>query len=223
MATIYVWFRDANGSVMRAGELRFAEEAGPKGTRLVSEFRYDEAYLENNFAIALNPASMPLETKPFSSSTESGLHGVFEDSLPDAWGRRLLCKKLKLPLSLDIWPQLLLHLNTNCLGALAYTENKRWRKTAERRSILELDDLVNAAQSFENDPNGIKESFAALLQAGSSPGGARPKAIIIDEAGIEWIAKFPSIHDQYDICGLEATAMQLCKDCDINTAEFKII
>jgi len=51
-----------------------------------------------------------------------------------------------------------------------------------------------------------------LLGAGSSPGGARPKALVYDEqAGEHFLAKFPSIKDNVDVVRIEAATMNLFK------------
>lgn len=57
---------------------------------------------------------------------------------------------------------------------------------------------------------------------GSSLGGARPKANVIDEKGEYWIAKFPSKNDEYDVETFEAVSLELASKCNINTPEFKL-
>lgn len=66
------------------------------------------------------------------------------------------------------------------------------------------------------------ERLAALFTCGSSPGGARPKALIEDENSIQWIAKFPRSDDRFQVESLEAATLQLAKDAKIDIPEFKL-
>lgn len=54
-----------------------------------------------------------------------------------------------------------------------------------------------------------------LMSPGSSLGGARPKASVIDESEHLWIAKFPSQHDDYDIAAWEFVAYRLALDAGV--------
>ena len=59
--------------------------------------------------------------------------------------------------------------------------------------------MEEAARNFENDENALNSKWLQqLMQPGSSLGGARPKATVIDTQGQLWIAKFPSKHDKND-------------------------
>lgn len=223
MPSIYVWLRQSDGSRLRAGELRYAERRGPRGVELFSEFRYDGEYLRAPGVIPLNPAFLPLQEQPLSSEpAPSGLHGVFEDSLPDAWGRALLSRQLQLPMSPFIWPDLLLHLGTNCLGALAYTSNRRWSKPQDSAPIMQLGELLDAAAAFERNPDNVDPRYAVLWQAGSSPGGARPKAVVSGEGGA-WLAKFPSVRDGCDMIGLEATGLHIARAAGLTVPDFRVV
>lgn len=53
-------------------------------------FEYNEQWLIDGFSIS--PFSLPLEKKVFISQKEpfDGIFGVFNDSLPDGWGLKLL-------------------------------------------------------------------------------------------------------------------------------------
>lgn len=60
------------------------------------------------------------------------------------------------------------------------------------------------------------------IAPGSSLGGARPKANIIDEQGHLWIAKFPSKNDTIDKAAWEFLAYELAKSAKIDMAESKL-
>jgi len=59
-------------------------------------FRYEREYLERDDAFALDPVSLPLKPESFSVE-HPGVFGIFEDSLPDDWGRKLLVRKHAIP------------------------------------------------------------------------------------------------------------------------------
>ena len=66
-----------------------------------------------------------------------------------------------------------------------------------------LRDLENAAWTLQSDTEvsaeKLSESLRLLVAPGSSIGGARPKAGVLDEQGQLWIAKFPGRNDDRDI------------------------
>lgn len=84
--------------------------------------------------------------------------------------------------------------------------------------------LQEAAKNFENDTDneGAKKWLAVLMASGSSLGGARPKANILDEYGNLWIAKFPSKNDTIDKGAWEFLVYQLAINCGIDMAPSKI-
>ncbi len=89
MIQLYVWFRTPWGAILRAGELRVAEPNRSRGGLLHGEFRYDAAYIDHPATPALDPLHLLLENGIVGADRpHSGLHGVFEDSLPDVPQRR---------------------------------------------------------------------------------------------------------------------------------------
>jgi serine/threonine-protein kinase HipA len=152
--------------------------------------------------------SLPLKTDSFSIN-HPGIFSVFEDSLPDDWGRRLLVRKHQIPRHEQNLPNLLLALGNTGIGALSFTDHEMPHPPSSDISILHLSALVTAAEMFERGE--IRDTdLALLLGAASSPGGARPKAVVFDEAdNIHYLAKFPSIKDQVDVVKIEAATMNL--------------
>jgi serine/threonine-protein kinase HipA len=89
--------------------------------------------------------------------------------------------------------------------------------------ISSLRELEHAASQVEGngettDPEYLKWLYM-LMSPGSSLGGARPKASVIDENEQLWIAKFPSRHDDHDIAAWEFVTYQLAVAAHINMAE----
>jgi serine/threonine-protein kinase HipA len=112
---INVWARLA-GDHRLAGEM-ICEIAETGRSR--SAFRYDRSFLERQDAFALDPVSLPLRTDTFTTD-HSAIFNVFEDSLPDDWGRKLLVRKHQIPRHEQNLPNLLLALGSTGLGALSY-------------------------------------------------------------------------------------------------------
>ncbi|MEI6206832.1 MAG: type II toxin-antitoxin system HipA family toxin [Desulfuromonadales bacterium] len=171
-------------------------------------FRYEREFLERDDAFALDPVSLPLKPESFSVE-HPGIFSVFEDSLPDDWGRKLLIRKHSIPRHGQNLPNLLLALGNSGLGALSYTHHDVPHPPPSNASILKLSALVIEAEKFEQGRYRESE-LTLLLSAGSSPGGARPKAVVYDEVNdIHYLSKFPSIKDHVDVVKTEFATMTL--------------
>lgn len=201
---IKVWERTA-GENRSVGEMvcEIAENGRGKGA-----FRYDREYLEKSGAFALDPVSLQLRPDNLAID-HPGIFGVFEDSLPDDWGRKLLARKYQIPRHEQNLPNLLIALGSTGLGALSFSHNDKPQSPVADISTLHLTELVAAAEMYER--GDIRDTeLSLLLGAGSSPGGARPKAVVYDNAEkIHYLAKFPSIRDYVDVVRIEAATMNL--------------
>ena len=163
--------------------------------------------------------------------------GVFFDSMPDTWGRTLMKRraaqeaatideKAKTLYEIDY---LLGVYDESRMGALRFKtdlngpflDNNNQTPTPPWSSIRELQD---AAHNFENDTKSdeARQWLAILMAPGSSLGGARPKANIIDNDKNLWIAKFPAKNDTTDKATWEFLAYQLALKAGINMSECKI-
>lgn len=203
---IEVWITLAADPVL-AGEMICEIEANGRGR---GAFRYAPGYLRRRGTISLDPVSLPLDDGELTIE-HPGIFGVFEDSLPDDWGRRLLVRKHRIPLHQQNLPNLLLALGASGLGALCYAAKGAPRREPAEVSVLKLDRLIEAAEAFESGDRSDAE-INILLAAGSSPGGARPKALVYDENGDEHcIAKFPSVKDDVDVVRIEAATLALAR------------
>ena len=199
-------FINLDGQTLKAGE--FVCEISPLNGRGRGAFRYIRDYLALSGAYALDPVSLPL-TEGNYAIDHPGVFGVFLDSLPDDWGKRLLIRKHNLPRGRQTFPEMLLALGSSGLGALSYAVPKKPLSPTSEASILSLDRLVYEAELFEAGASNDAD-IAHLLYAGSSPGGARPKALVYDpEPATHYLAKFPSSKDSVDVVRLEAATMSL--------------
>lgn len=221
MIRLDVWITFCDGQKSLCGEILC--EAPDSHGRTEGEFRYAADYLNMQRAFALDPVSLPLTADIFKCPKPSGVFAVFEDSLPDDWGRRLLIRKVDLPRGRQNIPEMLNALGGNGLGALSYFQNKSETADTKQATVLELETLLDAAQRFEKGEIADDPELRMLFNAGSSPGGARPKVLVADADDIQWIAKFPSIKDTLSIVRIETAALSIAKKAGICIPEFKMI
>ena len=183
-------------------------------------FQYDNEWLIDGFSIS--PFSLPLKNDIFISqkSTFNGLHGVFQDSLPDGWGellfRRMAMQKGINPDKVSVLTRLSL-VSGNGLGALTY---EPYQNEYVDDPIFDLDIVASDTRQILNDESSNID-LDSLFQLGGSSGGARPKVHIKDADGY-WIVKFPSHYDPDDIGEKEYEANFLAKKCGIDVNEFKL-
>ncbi len=201
MIKLNVWLTVKQDNAIKAGEL-IVSDPDPQG-RLLGQFRYTPEFLENPSAFALDPVNLPLSQNIFDANRpRSGVHGVFEDSLPDDWGRRLLVRRYNLTRNEQRVPHLLQVLGGNAMGALRYSEDNTFPKASPLIESSELEKIEALSRRFEIDPLAVDEDIAFLFQAASSPGGARPKALVHDE-NHAYLAKFASVKDTFDVVSLK--------------------
>jgi serine/threonine-protein kinase HipA len=221
MIKLNIWVTLANAENLRVGELVVADP--DMQGRLQGQFRYFADYLDHPEAFALDPIHLPLTLDNFSADRpHSGVHGVFEDSLPDDWGRRILARHYHLERNKQRVPHLLSLLRGQGMGALSYSLDSVFPEKSKDVDGQHLTELQRLARQFEEDATSIDEDLALLFQAGSSPGGARPKALIKD-SDRSFLAKFSSIRDQFDVVALEAATMELARRAGVNTAPTKLV
>lgn len=87
--------------------------------------------------------------------------------------------------------------------------------------LLRLAELLGAAMRVDAD-DASDDDLKLLLAPGSSLGGARPKASIIDRDGHLAIAKFPKHDDEIPVSPWEATALSLAAKAGITTTEWRL-
>jgi serine/threonine-protein kinase HipA len=214
-----VWLTLAHGTRLQAGELAFTE-ADAQG-RFASAFRYRPDYLFGPHAFALDPVALPLGEQEFQTTQLNPPLLVFEDALPDVWGRRLLVLKHGLKRGQQGEPHLLRVLGGAGLGALAFAPSGEMPRfhdpAADGVALAELDEA--AARLEAGEP--VDDRSRLLLTAGSSPGGGRPKALVRDAEG-HWIAKFSSRRDDCDMVGLETASLALAQQAGIEVPDFTL-
>lgn len=169
----------------------------------VLAFQYADSWIEGGFSIS--PFSLPLERKVFVADPHplGGVFGVFDDSLPDGWGRLLVDRTLREhgvdPFSVGSLARLAI-VGRSGMGALEYEPEVRLTGWSELDDLDEI--AVACAKVLSTD---YSDDLDALFALGGSSGGARPK-ILTTIDGEDWIVKFPSSLDGDDI-GMEEFAL----------------
>ena len=186
--------------------------------RLVA-FEYDNDWLVTGFSIS--PFSLPLQKKVYLPKFEpfEGLFGVFNDSLPDGWGRllvdRLLLKNNINPSEIDNLNRLAV-VQESGMGALTYKPEHNF-EIQEQES--DYDKLAQECSKILESQNS--DNLDELFKLGGSSGGARPK-ILTKINGEDWIIKFPSSQDPKYIGEQEYKYSLVAKDCGIKMSETKL-
>ena len=215
---VHVTLPDNTG--LLCGEM-VATSPEPSG-RIKGAFRYAPEYLKHPQAFPLDPVALPLTPKEFQTERPEGVHAVFEDALPDDWGRALLIRKARLGRGEQTLPRMLEALGNGGLGALSFQSTQNRIKTDSSADIKNLEALLDTALRYESGLPLDEKELQLLYQSGSSPGGARPKALCRKEEGSLWIAKFPRHQDRFHVESIEAATLELAKRSGLTVPEFEI-
>ncbi len=223
MIALRVWATLADGTRLHAGDIAFSDPDAHG--RYESEFEYTENWLAHPDACDLDPESLRMSSGPirYRSTNLFPPLAVFEDSLPDDWGRHLLVFDRRLPRREQGEPYLLRELGADGLGALSYSEKGEPAPRRNAASVVHLAELVEAAARFEAGKLDDRSKLRRLLEAGSTPGGARPKALVATDDG-EWIAKFPSRNrdGRFDVGGLGGAARGVARAAGLPVPETRL-
>lgn len=205
-----------------------------KGSKAFS-FEYSKDWIQSKEQILLDPDIGWYQGQQFPNGKEN--FGVFFDSMPDTWGRTLMKRRSsQLAKQNGMSPSILYDLDfllgvndESRMGALRFKldpngpflDNNQDTPIPPMSSIRELQ---YAAEIFESneDIEVVKKWLLLLMAPGSSLGGARPKANVIDEHGDLWIAKFPSKGDTIDKAAWEFLAYKLALKAGIEISESRI-
>lgn len=208
------------GGPAPAGRLTMTSE--PRAS--FATFVYGRRYLERPDRVPVDPVQLPLPEpggEDILFTTEEGFSNFngIRDAAPDGWGRYLMSKALD-----DREPgeaEILLASGDYRVGALAFGPTPAgperltpWGEGDAPGEHFTLEELAAAVEQVQS-VDELDDNLRRLLTAGSSLGGARPKAAT-EIAGQPWIAKFPANDDIYPICRIELATMRLAKRCGLN-------
>jgi serine/threonine-protein kinase HipA len=227
---IWVWLDDpAYGSLQQIGTLS-------RGDRGSIRFSYEADWLKHAHAFPLDP-ELDLTAGEFFPGDSN--FGVFMDSCPDRWGQILMKRREvfvakeagRAPRTLGPWQFLLGVQDCTRMGALRFSRpGERIFLADEALSappvarIAELQSVAfELSRKKQDDSAKVKEWLKVLVAPGSSLGGARPKANLVDEDGSLWIAKFPSADDDYDVALWEKLLQELAQRCGITVPDARLM
>ena len=178
-------------------------------------FEYDPGFIK--MGLNLSPFKLPLKSGVLSSvdTVFDGLFGVFNDSLPDGWGRLLLDRVLAKyninPAELSVLDRLCI-VGSHGMGALTYGPEV---ESTALSSYVSLDKFAEEIAEFQLHDND--RYVEDLLKAGGSSAGARPKVL-----NKHWLIKFPSSIDVQDIGAIEYAYHLMAKDAKLDVPEAKL-
>jgi serine/threonine-protein kinase HipA len=222
LLTVYL---DARNQRRKVGRLAFKD-------RQVL-FEYDISFIASD--IEISPIKLPLRPGVAIADTTmfDGLFGVFNDSLPDGWGRLLLDRTVEKygihrgqlnPLDR------LAYVGRHGMGAVTYEPELGMQNADD--APLALDKLAEESAAVLTGKN--EEVFEELLRLNGSSSGARPKIVAqvsADKKQIihgkqelqlgfaHWMIKFPSSHDPRDVGAIEYAYSLMAKDAGVEMSE----
>lgn len=227
---LWVWLDSPDfGGLQRIGTLS-------RGERKSVAFAYDGDWLTQARSFALDPE---LDLYPGDFYPRNSNFGIFMDSCPDRWGQVLLqrreafvAREEERPArTLDPWDFLLGIQDCTRMGALRFSRPGEDAFLANEvlsappvTKLAELQQIAFELSKRDHDNlEQVREWLRVLVAPGSSLGGARPKANIVDELGRLWIAKFPAAADDRDVALWEKLLHDLARDCGITVPESRLI
>ncbi len=203
----------------------------------VFQFEYDPPWLENEWVFQLDPELHRYSGRQFPTSEKTNF-GVFLDSMPDRWGRQLMLRRESiLARNEDRKPRQLFDsdyllgvydlqrqgaLRFKLAGESSFLNDDSTVAVPPWSSLRELEHACNIVERDEGDASASMQWLNMLMAPGSSLGGARPKAGVMDSSGSLWIAKFPSQNDDCDVGAWEMIVNELAKKAGLRVAEGRI-
>jgi serine/threonine-protein kinase HipA len=196
-------------------------------------FEYDDAWLNDSDRFSLEPA-LAMTRGAFAPPSGLTVFGSIGDSAPDTWGRRLMQRAERRAAeregraihTLAESDYLLGVSDTTRLGALRFRrvgeESFQAPDRAGVPALIQLGKLLQITERILRDEE-TDEDLQLIFAPGSSIGGARPKASVIDQHGYLSIAKFPKETDDYSVETWEEIALRLAEQAGIATPKHQLI
>ena len=223
-----------------------------KEVELIGELGYESLRGADSYSFTFNNEWLRLHSNLFLSDdlnnypgqqyTQPGkdIFGCFSDALPDRWGRTLLLRREQLVAAEEKRPIRRLSSfdfltgidDFSRMGGFRFKEDLdgEFINVSESLKIPPLTDireLIAASAEIEKcEENNMlpdRKWIAQLVQPGTSLGGARPKANVIDTDKTLYVAKFPSRKDDYDAGLWEHFSHLLATKAGINAATTKVL
>lgn len=203
---------------------RFVLETDRTGVP-VGRFVYGKSYLDRRDAVAIDPLELKLAPTTYRTTALKGVFGALRDAGPDYWGRRVIEKYEGKPELGEI--DYLLCAPDDRAGALGFglgpkppAPRRKFNQTLDLAKLLALADAIIADEDVPDGPEA--QQVQDLMLVGTSMGGARPKAVVEDGAGL-WIAKFNRLDDKWNQARVEHAMLELARACGIRSAQSRVV
>lgn len=220
---------------MLVGELGYESLRGSDSY----SFKYDNEWLRQYGGLFL---SADINNYPGQQYTQPDrdIFGCFSDALPDRWGRLLLNRREQILATEEKRPVRKLSSFDYLMGIDDYSRMGGFRfkekqdgeyinceKSLRIPPLTDIRALVAASMEIEKSEelNQLPEKkwLLQLVHPGTSLGGARPKAGVMNDEGRLCVAKFPSRNDDYDVGLWEHLSHLLAKEAGVEAAETSVI
>ncbi len=202
---------------------RFRLDTDRHGTS-TGRFVYGKTYLARPDAVAIDPVDLKLAGGTCETRSLGGMFGALRDASPDSWGRRVI--ESHVPVGRCGEVDYLLHSPDDRAGALGFglgttppAPRRQFNRTIDLQKLQDFADRILAGESLAIDPDAHQAE--ELLRAGTSMGGARPKAVVEDGDAL-WIAKFNRPDDRWNVARVERAMLELARACGIRTADSRL-
>ncbi|MYE83671.1 MAG: type II toxin-antitoxin system HipA family toxin [Gammaproteobacteria bacterium] len=202
---------------------RFVLSADRQGLP-TGRFVYGRSYLARPEAVPIDPIELGLTTEIFETRRLHGVFGALRDAGPDYWGRLVIERHSGATALGEL--DYLMYSPEDRAGALSFGLHRA--PPAPRRAFsrtLDLAELQRLADAIIGDKelplDHDSEHVKQLLLAGTSMGGARPKAVVLDGDDL-WIAKFNRPDDRWNHARVEHAMLVLARECGLETAESRV-
>ena len=187
-------------------------------------FVYGRSYLARPDAVAIDPVDLRLTTENFETRQLRGVFGALRDAGPDYWGRLVIERHTGQAMLGEL--DYLLYAPENRTGALSFGLNReppaprgRIATTLDLTDLQRMADAIIADDEIPMDPES--EQAKLLLLAGTSMGGARPKAVVQDNDNL-WMVKFNRQDDRWNHARVEHAMLVLARECGLSVAESRV-
>ena len=216
---------------------RLQEDFVPAGRLVLNEtaagvdastFAYGTRYLERPGAFEVDPVSLSIPDRQAARGMRfyprNGLtqFGGVRDCAPDAWGRRVIEARKRVPANSLPESTYLLEAGSDRIGALDVRNHIGEPATEGVGVVRSLQYMLDTVERIERG-EPVPAHWTDLFGSGPGAGGARPKASVRDETGLLWLAKFPSVSDTFDVALAEWATLRLARLCGMTVPEARTL
>ena len=204
-----------------------------RGKEVIS-FQYDPTWLSDHAGFFIDPDIYAISGRQYPPDNKP-CFGFLADTAPDRWGRLLISRKERMDAAAEgrlkktlMQSDYILRVcDEGRIGGLRYWDSETGSYLSDRDafSVPPMEDLrkLEAAASSADIMDADDSWVRTLCSPGSSLGGARPKANVVDENGDIWIAKFPAKNDEYNMEAWEMVAHDLAMQCGLIVPDARLI